>query len=107
MNTVAELGKQFRHRRIDFAIGGCRGPRQQMVGRGHQRRDLGAVRLQLDAPREAPADRDALQLLGKVPDTVQRAALKKEQHEQHARYQCEQEAQKPEDRHKKIQRLEG
>ncbi len=61
VDSIAQLGEQLRHPRIAFRP--RRGARQQMVDGRDERRNLRAIGLQLDAPVEASADCDPLQLL--------------------------------------------
>ncbi len=102
VNAIAELREQLGHARI--GLGARRRPGEQMIDRRDQRGALVSFGLQLDPPVEPPTDRDLLQLLRQFPYASQSAALQDIEHEQDARDQREQEAEEPEDGHKKSSR---
>ncbi len=73
--------------------------REQMIHRGGERADVRMVGAELDAPAEAAANGDALDLPGELADYLQLAPLQSVQHEQESGDESEQEAQKAQYRH--------
>ena len=99
MNALAQIGEQLGGRAVAAALGGRGGARQYMIDRGGERRDLRLVTVHVDAPRRVAADRDALQLLGKLFDDLRVATLEPIQHNEEGREEREHEAQQPDHRH--------
>ena len=84
---------------LALALGRGGDARDQMIDGGGERRDFRMIGVQLDAPAEAAADRDALQLLRQLSDRLQLAALEPVQNQEKRRDEPEQKAQQPQDRH--------
>ncbi len=98
VDAIAEIGEQRGTRALAVRLRAH--ATQQMVDRGAEGREFRLIGLQVDAPREAPADCDALHLLRKHRHGPQLTALKPIQHEQQDCDQSQKYAHESDDRHR-------